>query len=58
MNVDGELLQAGWKRCERFAGKEWDWIDCASFELMHRRRITNAFALDHHFAQAGFTMEV
>ena len=51
-----ELLAAGWERCQRFADKEWDWIDCLSFEIMTRRRLTKAFSLDHHFAQAGFSL--
>ena len=48
------LLEAAWIRCQRFADKEWDWIDCTSFELMERRRLTHALTLDRHFAQAGF----
>ena len=32
--VGFSLLEAAWDRCERFADKEWDWIDCMSFELM------------------------
>jgi predicted nucleic acid-binding protein len=48
------LLEAGWKRCERFRDKEWDWVDCISFEVMDERRIKNALSLDHHFTQAGF----
>jgi predicted nucleic acid-binding protein len=43
------------QRCERFADKEWDWVDCTSFELMERRGIRDALSLDHHFTQAGFT---
>ena len=38
------------------ATKEWDWIDCASFELMERRGLREALSLDHHFAQAGFVL--
>lgn len=49
-----DLLDAAWARCERFADKEWDWIDCASFELMERRGLQEALTLDHHFTQAGF----
>ena len=52
------LLDAAWVRCERFADKEWDWIDCVSFELMERRRLREALSLDHHFAQAGFSLLV
>ena len=52
------LLEAAWRRCERYADKEWDWIDCASFELMERRGLREALSLDHHFAQAGFALLV
>lgn len=54
--LTGDLLDAAWARCERFADKEWDWIDCASFELMERRGLREALSLDHHFAQAGFVL--
>lgn len=52
------LLQAAWGRCERFADKEWDWIDCTSFELMEQHGLREALSLDHHFAQAGFALLV
>ena len=52
------LLEAGWERCHRFADKEWDWVDCVSFELMERRGIREALCLDRHFAQAEFTLLV
>jgi uncharacterized protein len=53
-----DLLDAAWARCERFADKEWNWIDCVSFELMERRGLREALSLDHHFAQAGFILLV
>ena len=56
--VGPELRDAGWQRCRRFADKEWDWIDCVSFELMERRGMREALTLDRHFAQAGFTLLV
>jgi predicted nucleic acid-binding protein len=34
--------------------KEWSLTDCASFEVMRERAITEALAHDHHFEQAGF----
>jgi len=37
------------------ADKEWSLTDCASFEIMKARGITEALAHDHHFEQAGFT---
>jgi uncharacterized protein len=56
--LSANLLDAAWARCERFADKEWDWIDCASFELMERRGLREALSLDHHFRQAGFILFV
>ncbi len=35
--------------------KDWSLCDCASFELMRERGLTQALAADHHFDQAGFT---
>jgi uncharacterized protein len=35
--------------------KDWSLCDCASFEVMHERGVTQALAADHHFSQAGFT---
>lgn len=54
----GAIIDAAWVRCERFADKEWDWIDCTSFELMERRGLRDALSLDHHFQQAGFVLLV
>lgn len=34
--------------------KEWGLIDCASFEVMRERGITDALTADEHFRQAGF----
>jgi uncharacterized protein len=35
--------------------KDSSLCDCASFELMRERGVTQALAADHHFDQAGFT---
>ncbi|MBE3096304.1 MAG: VapC toxin family PIN domain ribonuclease, partial [Planctomycetes bacterium] len=32
-------------------------VDCASFEVMRRARILQAFAYDRHFAEQGFTLD-
>ncbi len=56
--LTSDLLEAGWRRCLRYADKNWDWIDCISFELMHRRGLREALSLDRHFAQAGFILLV
>ena len=34
--------------------KEWSLTDCASFEIMRERGLTEALAHDQHFEQAGF----
>lgn len=34
--------------------KEWSLTDCASFNLMNVRGVSEALAHDHHFEQAGF----
>jgi len=39
---------------KRMADKEWSLTDCASFEIMKARGITEALAHDQHFEQAGF----
>jgi predicted nucleic acid-binding protein len=38
----------------RMADKEWSLTDCASFEIMRERGLTEALAHDQHFVQAGF----
>jgi predicted nucleic acid-binding protein len=38
----------------RASDKEWSLTDCASFELMKSRSVTDALAHDRHFEQAGF----
>ena len=40
---------------KRMTDKEWSLTDCASFELMKARGISEALAHDRHFEQAGLT---
>ncbi|TAL02409.1 MAG: PIN domain-containing protein [Porticoccaceae bacterium] len=39
---------------KKMTDKEWSLTDCASFEIMKVRGISEALAHDHHFEQAGF----
>lgn len=39
---------------ERMTDKEWSLVDAASFIVMRRLGITEAFTSDQHFIQAGF----
>ena len=37
--------------------KEWSLTDCISFEIMTDHQLTHTLTADHHFIQAGFTIE-
>lgn len=39
---------------KRMSDKSWSLTDCASFEIMKARGISEALAHDRHFEQAGF----
>ena len=39
---------------KKMADKEWSLTDCASFEIMKARGLSEALAHDRHFEQAGF----
>lgn len=41
-------------RFRSMADKEWSLTDCASFNVMRERGLTDALAHDRHFEQAGF----
>lgn len=41
-------------RYRSMADKEWSLTDCASFNVMRERGLTDALAHDRHFEQAGF----
>lgn len=56
VSLSGSMLAAAWTRCVAYADKDWDWIDCTSFELMERYGLHEALALDHHFEQAGYVL--
>ncbi|TMI22841.1 hypothetical protein E6H31_00850 [Candidatus Bathyarchaeota archaeon] len=34
--------------------KGWSFTDCTRLQLMHRLKITDAFAFDRHIGEAGF----
>ena len=41
---------------ERFADQDYSFTDAVSFAVMTEREMTDALALDHHFASAGFQL--
>ena len=57
VHVDREIESAAVDRWLRvFGDQPFSLCDAASFEIMRREGIRQAFTLDHHFAVAGFTM--
>jgi len=51
---DDELEASAWKLWEDRPDKEWSFVDCVSFTVMHRRGLAEALTTDRHFNQAGF----
>jgi predicted nucleic acid-binding protein len=41
---------------ERYDDQRFSYVDAVSFALMASRQISEAFAFDHHFETAGFTL--
>lgn len=55
--VDRQIESAAVDRWIRpFRDKRYSLADAVSFEIMHREGIRTAFALDRHFAAAGFDL--
>ena len=55
LEIDHDLYEAGWMLFAERTDKEWGIVDCISFELMKRMKISEALTADRHFEQAGFT---
>jgi predicted nucleic acid-binding protein len=53
-HVDALLDNEAWQLLKSRQDKDWSLVDCASFAIMTRRRISEALTTDHHFEQAGF----
>ena len=47
-------FSAAFDQYRRTIDKDWSLTDCASFNLMGERGVSEALAHDHHFEQAGF----
>jgi predicted nucleic acid-binding protein len=54
VHVDLALHAEAWAMLERMTDKEWSLVDAASFVVMLRLGIIEAFTSDHHFTRAGF----
>lgn len=57
VDVDRDLRVAAIERwLRRFRDHEFSLADAVSFEVMRRRRVRRALALDRHFVEAGFEL--
>ncbi|MDI6872368.1 MAG: PIN domain-containing protein [Bacillota bacterium] len=51
--VDAALFEQAWRIFREYRDQEFSMVDCTSFALCRRERITQALTLDHHFRVAG-----
>ncbi len=54
VNLNPELFESAFALYRRHIDKQWGLVDCVSFVVMRRLRLTTALAFDQHFVQAGF----
>lgn len=54
VNIASDLMHAALRLYEDRGDKTWGLVDCASFLVMRRYGIADAFTSDRHFEQAGF----
>lgn len=58
VHIDATLHEEAWKLLKERKDKTWSLVDCASFAVMRRRGIQEAFSSDHYFDQAGFVRKL
>lgn len=54
IHIDDSTWSEGWRLLEQRNDKERSLVDAASFLVMRRMGLVEAFTSDHHFTQAGF----
>jgi predicted nucleic acid-binding protein len=52
--VSPDLFHEAIRTFKNAGDRRWSFTDCTSFQLMHRLKISDAFAFDEHFGEAGF----
>ena len=57
IHINQELFTQGWAYFSQHKDKRYSLTDCLSFILMREYQISTALTFDHHFVQAGFTIE-
>ncbi|MBI5190832.1 MAG: type II toxin-antitoxin system VapC family toxin [Nitrospirae bacterium] len=54
--VEAEEEEAAWALFTKYSDKQFSFVDCISFAVMHSLKVKDALAFDKHFRQAGFNM--
>lgn len=49
LTIEASDLEAAWRIAQAFADQDFSFTDCASFALMERLGLEDAFAFDAHF---------
>ena len=52
--IDAECHETTMKDFLRASRRRLSFVDCTSFEVMRRRKVPRAFAVDGHFHEHGF----
>lgn len=52
--LNKKLIDKAWDIFKQYKDKDFSFTDCTSFAVMKYYKITQAFAFDKHFEQAGF----
>lgn len=56
VRIDAALWSEAWQLFKQYDDKSWAFTDCTSFVVMKRMGLSQAFAFDNHFEQAGFQL--
>lgn len=54
IHIDSTIDNLAWELFVKRQDKDWSLVDCSSFIIMEKYKLTDALTTDHHFEQAGF----
>ena len=54
VHITPELDAQTWELVKSRPDKNWSLVDCSSFVIMQKEKISQSLTSDHHFEQAGF----
>jgi predicted nucleic acid-binding protein len=56
LRVEVDVWNEAWQLFKKYDDKEFSFVDCASFIVMRREHLVDAFTFDRHFEQMGFRL--